>query len=712
MSRRARLCAMLTAVCLLGAAAAVLSAFRVSLDPPALRARATQFSVAKAELLVDKQPSFLVDGTNDWELPLPGRAALTDAMFLQSDAVRAAAADAAGISGREVAVSGPFTDWLQPSTIPTSPSPAPGPIRVDTNYRLLVDVAQFEPTITLYGQAPSTRAALAIVENARSMLIQHVAELEATTPVPSQFRVALRPLGPPTGGVVDPTGQAQLIAAVFLVVVLLGGGLVLAADRSHRPRSPVPALDPLADPGAGDDWPNTHRLLPWSIAGFLVMLFLVPIDALSLPVHLPLDSTPDRALLIAIALLWLATLAAASGAARPRVTLTGPHVAVFAFVGLCCVGVALNARALTNAQEVVPVLKKLVLLASFVVFFVIVASVIRPREVPRLMRLIVILGVIVAIGTIIERESRYNVFYAIWRGVLSEQPPPGIDQVDAIGRLTVVGPTNQPLELATLLAMALPFALVQALASRTRRQRLLYMLAATVILGGAISTYRKTSLVVPVAGVLTLVVYRPRVMLRGLAVALVPMLLAVHILVPGQLGTVYNELLPGSVNKVGTTTNRVARYDAVRPDIMSHLLLGRGYLSYDPFKYRVLDNQYLGLLICVGVIGVLVYLAIFFGFLAIAHPTIRGPDPRRAHAALAAQAAIVMFLVSNALFDVLSFRHDSYFALFIGALVLALRERSPDAAPALPAWRTTASAALGAVAVPHAEAPAAAGIPC
>jgi hypothetical protein len=65
---------------------------------------------------------------------------------------------------------------------------------------------------------------------------------------------------------------------------------------------------------------------------------------------------------------------------------------------------------------------------------------------------------------------------------------------------------------------------------------------------------------------------------------------------------VISQLGPGHFNSVLTTTDRTARYDAVRPDVLNHLLLGRGYQRYDPHKYRILDNQYLDLLITVGLV--------------------------------------------------------------------------------------------------------------
>ena len=669
---------MVAVACGIAALASVISAYRVSVDPPGLHARAVQFSAAKGQVLVDIPNSLLVDPTYLWEWRFPQQTALNYALFLKTDQARRAAADAAGIQGQEISVSGPFNTFLGPPPVKPVTSSIPSPARVNANYRLVVDVAPIQPILDLYSQAPTTRAAVAIVDRMRALLSDWVSRQEAVVPVPIQFRAAVRSLGPTTGGVVDPGAPLELIAAVFCATLAAIGGLTIALRRRRRRRDqPVRRAQGEELGPRNDDWPHTKRVLPWLIAIFATMTFLVPVDAISLPVHLPLDSKPDRVVLFGAALLWLATLAIPRATSRPRMKLTGVHVALLVFLVLCCASIVLNGRALANSDEVTPVMKQLALLVSFIVFFVIAASVLRPGEVPRFSELLVTLGVIVAVGAIVERQTRYNVFYALWQGVLPLKAPAGLDGVDDLGRLFVAGPTNQPLELAALLALVVPFAIVGGLGAGTRRRRLLYLLATTVLVAGAISSYRKTGVVAPAAAILVLIYYRPRVMLRAVLVAGVPLLLAVHLIAPGQLGTVASQLLPGNVNNVNTTTHRIARYDAVRPDVMNHLLLGRGFASYDPHKYRVLDNEYLGLVIGVGFIGLLGYLAIFGSLLKTGHPMIRGPDRRRSDAALAAQGAIAAVVVSNALFDVLSFTHVSYMVLLVGAMTLTLREPSP-----------------------------------
>jgi hypothetical protein len=665
---------------------ALYSSYRISLIPPSVHARAVQFSAASAEIEVDTPVSQLVDRRQDMYLPLTKNVAVTDALYLQTAGVTQAAARAAGIPGQKVEASGPFTLLLNLGQPPASGPKAPPDPRVNTNYRLLVDVNGAQPMITIYAQAPTTRAAIAIVDTARRVLIQHVAEVEKGIHVPQEVRVTLRPLGPTVGGVVDPGAQLKLMLLAFAVVLVLGLAVMhwLEHRKANKARiaTELAELDSLEDaPADSDDWPHTTRVLPWLVAIFLATIFLVPMDAMSVPLHLGAEGNPDRVLLLLTLGLWIPVLLIGSRKVRPRLRFTRIHMWVLVFLGLCFLSVALNGNTLAIYTEVSPTVKKLLLLVSFVMFFVLASSIIRPREVPKLVGFMVILGVIVAIATIIESKTRYNVFYSLWEKVAPVKLPAEIDQLDDIGRLTVDGPTSEPLELAALLAVVFPFAVVGAIDAKNRASRWRYIIASTILLAGALATARKTSVVAPGIGFLVLTAYRPRRMLRALAVSIVPLFIAVHLIAPGQIGSVLNELLPGHINTVSTTTVRTARYDAVRPDIMSHLWLGRGFQSYDPMKYRILDNEYLGLLIGVGIIGTLVYLAIFGSMLRVAHPMVRAPDPVRRRFALPAIAGMIVVLVSNALFDVLSFPHVSYLFFFLGAMLVAARGRSPDAPP-------------------------------
>jgi hypothetical protein len=671
------------------AVASLLAGFKPSLHPPGLHPRELGVGAARTEIFVDTQRSLLVDGApaSDYDPDKAAQVTRVYVNYLETSGVAAALGRAVGLKGQSVSVSGPFTLLLNRTNFGKQPPSLPDPQRVDGAYRLVLDIDGSDPVLTMYTQAPTAHTAIALADAARALLLERVKELQASDPGRAGEAVALRSGGPTVGGQIGGDARWQLMAFVFALVLILGGGLLAARRtrlaRRHADRVAAQALDRLdqAPPGA-DDWPHTTRLLPWALAGFMAMLFLVPFEAIKLPLHLPLESNLDRPLLIALALLWISSLAVISGAARPRVKLTRVHAAALAFFALCCLSLAVNGHALTDVGEVTLVLKKLALLLSFIVFFFIAASVLRPREVPRFIALMVGLGVIVAIGTVIEYRYQYNPFYSLWGKLFTVQSPSTLDTVDPIGRLTVFGPTSQPLELAAMLAMVIPFALMGAIDSPKRGLRLLYLIALALLIAGGLATSRKTSLVAPAGAMLLLVAYRPRDVLRALVGLGLVLGVLIHFTAPGAIGNVLTQFEPGKFGSALTTSDRTARYDAVRPDVVSHVLVGRGYESYDPHVYRILDNEYLGVLIGVGAIGLVAYIAIFGSMMSAAHRTIRGPDPRRASPALAALASVGVIAVSSALFDVLSFPHVPYLLFFVAAMILALREPSPAFEPA------------------------------
>jgi len=680
------------ALLLAAALAAGLTGYDTSLRP-----RAVETGAASAKVLVDARESELtaLAPVGAERANLAGQLAVTYALYLQGDQATAEIGQALGLRGARVAASGPFTLLLGRSNVAPRTHALPDPVPVDHAYRLVLDVDGNNPVLTLYGQAPDAREAVALVDAARGVLERHVAARRSSYPLDPEQAVVLRPLGATVGGLVDGGARCQLMGAAFLLVVALGGGLLYARGRRTRaplshpmartarpspaacgglPPPPPPPVHALAPSLAGGDWPHTTRLLPWALAGFVAMLFLVPFDALDLPIGLPLNSSVDRPLLVGLVGLWLASMAALRGEARPRLRLTRVHFAVAAFFAVCCVGVALDGAALANMDEITLVVKKLALLASYLVFFLLVASALRASEVPRFAVLIVVLGSIAALATVVEYRLHYNVFYTLWGKLMPITRPSDLDRPDSIGRLTVYGPTNQPLELAALLAMVLPFAVMGAIDALTRRRRWCYALAIALLLAGGMATYRKTSLVAPVGALALLATYRPRELARSLLGLGLVLGVLVHFTSPGALGSVLSQLEPGHVNGVLTTTDRTARYDAVMPDVMRHPLLGRGFASYDPHKYRILDNEYLGLLITTGAIGLAAYLAVLGAMMSLAHRTIRGSDPRRSSLALAGLASIGVVALASALFDVLSFPHVPYLLFFVAGMVIALRE--------------------------------------
>jgi len=341
--------------------------------------------------------------------------------------------------------------------------------------------------------------------------------------------------------------------------------------------------------------------------------------------------------------------------------------------------VALEDEASSKALE--RAFKKLPLLVAYVSLFVVAASTVRRGEVRAFMNFILALSVICALGMLFEFRFHQNPFYN-----LSDKLLPGIFTVvrfdatliDDIGRSKLCGPTAVPLEAVAMLSMALPIAIVGLIHSQRWRPRLWYALAAGLLLAAIIATDRKSALLAPLSVILTIAYFRRGQLLKLAPLGLV-LVMFVHVLAPGSLGHTTDQFDPSRLG-VATVSDRTADYDAVRPDIWTHLIFGRGWGTYDHVTYRILDSELLHRVIEMGVLGLLVFIAMPVAVVLSARATIAARDPRWSPLALIGAAAAVSFLVVSMLFDVLSFPHPTYvFMLMAGLMTVVLAKQPPVA---------------------------------
>jgi polysaccharide biosynthesis protein PslJ len=472
-----------------------------------------------------------------------------------------------------------------------------------------------------------------------------------------------------------------------------GSATTLApARRAAVPRAVRPSLPPVqSHPGPvttrrRDDWPHTSRILPWLIAAFIAMLWLVPFNTISLTVSLPFDLYLDRLVLPLIVVAWALSLVI-GGRNAPRVRVTPIHIAVGAYVVVSFLSVIFNVGWLNRELLFNTSLKQLVLLSSYVMFFVIVASVVRPTEVGAFVKLSLGLAVLCGLGTLWEYHFHFDVFYQWAHDLLPsgvfKVPLPDPTAVDELGRPEIYGSAQDPLELVTMLAIALPVALVGAIQSKARRERILYAVAATVLLAANFATYKKSALVVPAVLIVLIAAFRPRLMVRLLPIVLV-VFVAVHLLAPAALSGVLDQLIGGHVTAVGTTAHRTSAYRDVRPLVWARPLFGQGYGSYNAHLLRIFDSQWLTSLIDTGVIGVVALLSMMLTVLAVARPLFSGHDrnSERARLALGLGVGAIGLLASSFLYDAMSFPHGPYIFLSFAAFVAVLAGAS-DA----PSWR-------------------------
>jgi O-Antigen ligase len=424
-----------------------------------------------------------------------------------------------------------------------------------------------------------------------------------------------------------------------------------------------------------DDWPHTTRLMPWLLAGFMAMVFLIPIDSTEVKIHLPVDSKPDRFVIGAmVGVLIVQTLVTKKSPQRPRRRMTVVTAAVLIFGGLVLTSVLVNAGTIYRLGELTFAEKALSQVLAYIGFYLIVATQVRRSEIRAYTKLILWLAVITALGTLYESRTGYNVFYVLGRHLLEpiasvDPSPTNIDPTFEEGRKIIVGPTRHGLALASMLSIAMPFAVIRMTEVKTWGRRIGYLLIICLLLGAALSTGRKTAIIAPVAAFAVLAAYNRR-MLRWLPLAVLVLIPVIHVASPGALGTFDVLAKAGSSD---STTQRISDYSAIAPDILSHPIIGEGYGSLDSDNdlwYRILDNEYLDEVFQVGILGVLGYLVMVIAPLVTARGVVRRAEDR-APPIIAAAAGCTAYAVVSATFDAMSFPQAPYSFFFMAGLIAA-----------------------------------------
>ncbi len=154
-------------------------------------------------------------------------------------------------------------------------------------------------------------------------------------------------------------------------------------------------------------------------------------------------------------------------------------------------------------------------------------------------------------------------------------------------------------------------------------------------------------------------------------------MLVVHVISPGALGSITLQLHSKNLN-VPTVMDRKSDYDAIRPDVWSHLAFGRGFGTYDHTSYRILDSEILMRLVETGVVGLVAFLLMAASIVIVARRTIRSAHPKWAPIALIGAAAAVGFATMSTLYDVLSFPHPPYLLLCLAGMVAVIAKGTEE----------------------------------
>ncbi|MGE5763231.1 MAG: O-antigen ligase family protein [Mycobacterium leprae] len=395
-----------------------------------------------------------------------------------------------------------------------------------------------------------------------------------------------------------------------------------------------------------------RRPAPRDSLGLLTVYALVLVGMPAEFVVQQLGSSGGLAPMLGIgALLWW--LAASVASTRPVLHPAQPvrtMLWLLAFATLASYAVAalggLPADQLRGAD------RGLLALASWLGVALVANDLLRSVEsVQRLLRRVVVLGSALAVLAIVQFATGWSLVEALrLPGLSANRTLEFIGERSSFRR--VAGTTSHPIELGMVLAVVFPLAL-QAAFTATRRRLCWGIAALTIAVAIPMSVSRSAILALAVAGVVLWCTWSaPR---RIGALLVVPVfLVTMRAAVPGLLGTIKSLFLHLSSDP--SIQGRTDDYQVVGRLIDQSPWLGRGFGTFLPQDFFILDNQYLGSLVETGIVGMTALIGLFVVLFFTARGIRRATDdPVLRELAQALAASTLAVGVGYAAFDRLGF---------------------------------------------------------
>ena len=467
-------------------------------------------------------------------------------------------------------------------------------------------------------------------------------------------------------------------------MLLLGGGFALIAASIVLQKGTLPLAAAVA---LGLALAASHAtVLRWpAVVGLLLSIMLfVPIGRYSIPINLPFGMELYRLAVAGVLAIWAGALLV-----DPNVRLRRSPFRVPLIIILC----ATFGSIIVNVGRVMPlgpaVLKAVTFFLSFVFLHYFVLSVIRSRRaIENVTKFLVAGTAIVAASAIVEQRTQFNIFDHVGQ-VLPFLQFNGAVEVERFGLTRAVGSSGHPIELGVVLAMVFPLALALGFGYGRR-----WWIPTAVLAVGVMSAASRTPIMVLAAAGLVLLWLRPRDLKRLIPLG-VPLVVVVNLALPGSIGTLKAAFFPqgGLIEEQATVYQnadpllaggRVSQLGPMLDQASRRPVLGQGFATRqtgfsNPLRNApILDDQWLGLLLELGIVGVVGWAALFVGSarrLGRAARRRAGPDGWLA-AGLA--ASIVSFGVAMFTFDGFSFIQASFLFWMLISLSGSLLLSDPD----------------------------------
>lgn len=421
---------------------------------------------------------------------------------------------------------------------------------------------------------------------------------------------------------------------------------------------------------------------PRLFAALFVIILLIPIRRYALPGNLPFQLEPYRVFVILLVVGWAASLLV-DRRVRPR--WTGFEWPLGIIVGAMVASIVANPGRVQAAS--VEVNKSFTFFLSFLLLLYVLCSTIRRLgDVDRLVKTLVVAGAVVALSALVEARTGFNVFNHLGRVIpyLRDLGDVGGFQRVGTAKLRVFASAQHPIALSAAFVMLSTLAVY--LAHRYRQRR--WILCVFLFAAACASTVSRTGIVMCVVAALVFLWLRPRET-RRLWPAVLPLLVAIHFVLPGTLGAIKQSFFPAgglvaeqSVSPGSSGSGRLADVGPAIAEWKVQPLFGEGFGTRVTFptgafatRSSILDDQWLGTLLETGALGAFGWLWFFVRAVRRFGREAKRDETDRGWLLASLTAGVAAFGVGMVTYDAFSFIQVTFLLfIFVGLGCAALAE--------------------------------------
>jgi len=346
-------------------------------------------------------------------------------------------------------------------------------------------------------------------------------------------------------------------------------------------------------------------------------------------------------------------------------------IAAAVFGAAILVSYAAAASRPINAAELRSADRGLIILAGWmgVLFLALYGPMTRERLDRLLIRMVTFVGLGAVLG-IVQFYSGHTFVDQISIPGLSANQPVGTG-FERGGFVRPAGTASHPIEFAVVMTMTLPIALHYAMTARRETASFARRWWPVAALALAIpQSLSRSAILCFVAGMIVVAIgwtWRQR---RAAVGCILVVLMGLYLAIPGMLGTLIG-LFTGISND-GSAASRTDSYGLAWVFIEASPVFGRGFATFLP-SYRILDNQYLGLLIETGAFGLAAILTLLVTTTVVGFTAVRRASTVEDKSlARALTATVVVAAFGFVTFDALGFPQVPGLLFMVIGLVGAL----------------------------------------